>query len=297
MKYRVIQCSLLITLASVFVISAKPDLKQPVKARAFAKKMIDRDDGRSSYNKVLLISCNFSMKAKKRRCSSRPRKKSFESVSKDIGKGKKDTAGLSILIKPASEKGVAFLQKDYDDYNKDTDQWIYLPALKRLKRIVSQSSNSPKKGAFFGSELAYEDMEKIHLNDYYYSYIGDEKIEGRDSWVLEMFPTRKRAPKTSYRKSKTWIDKVSYISLKTEFYNKKSQLAKTMFNRNLTKVKGIWFARQIIIVNHKNHRMSAMQYKSIAVNIPVPESLLKTRSITDAAFRAVKMKAIRAAAK
>ena len=286
----IIVCCVIFSFNATF---AKPLLKDPERAKKIAKKMIDRDDGRTSYNKSVLLSCEFKMSGTKRKCISKPRKKIIETISKDIGKGLKDSINLSLIMYPSSDKGVAFLQKDYDMENKDSEQWMYLPALKKLKRIVSESSNSPKTGALFGSEIAYEDLEKVHLSDYEYSLLGEDAVDGRKVYVLESYPTKKRKPKTSYSSVKLWIDQESYMVLKSESYNRRGLLAKSFFFKKLKKINGIWVSQMMIVVNHKNNRMSMMKIQNVSINLEIPDGLFKTRALKDSSFRESKMKTIR----
>lgn len=278
------------------LLAAGPSLKEPEKARGIAKAMIDREDGKSSYSEIKLVSCAFKMEGGSYKCASAPRIKVFEGVSKDTGANDKDSIALNILIEPADEKGVAFLQKDYEEEGKDSDQWIYLPALKRMKRIVSESENSPKTGTMFGSEFSYEDMEKVHLSDYSYSYEGTETVDGKKCHVITAYPTAKRAPKTSYSKSKSWIDMESLIAIKSESYDRNGRLKKTVYAKQVSKVSGVWVAKQMIIVNHTNSRMSMIAIRKQALNIAVDESLFESRALQDADFLESKMKAIRAKA-
>ncbi len=275
---------------------AAPKLKEEEKARGIVKKVVDRDDGRSSYSLIRLMSCSFKMTDGKYRCASSPRMKVFEGVSKDVGANGKDSISLSILIEPADEKGVAFLQKDYDDESKDSDQWIYLPALKRMKRIVSEGENAPKTGTMFGSEFAYEDMEKFHISDYMYSYEGEEEVDGRTCYIVIAYPTASRAPKTSYSKVKMWVDKTTYLPIKTENYDRTGNLKKTTYSKKIEKQSGVWISRQMIIVNHSNSRMSMIDMQKNVLNIEVDESVFETRALQDADFLESKMRPIRAKA-
>ncbi|HNE18682.1 MAG TPA: outer membrane lipoprotein-sorting protein, partial [Turneriella sp.] len=111
---------------------AAQNLKEPEKAKQIAYKMIKRDDGKTSYNRTKVITCAFEEQGGKRKCSGQARTKSFESISKDVGPQLEDTIGLSVIDDPADEKGSAFLQKDYEVPGKDTEQWMYLPALRKL---------------------------------------------------------------------------------------------------------------------------------------------------------------------
>lgn len=281
-------------LASLLILPlAAQQLKEPEKAKEIAYKMIKRDDGKTSYNRTKVITCAFEEQAGKRKCSGQARTKSFESISKDVGPALEDTIGLSVIDEPADEKGSAFLQKDYDKPGKDTEQWMYLPALKKLKRIVAESSNSPKTGTLFGSEIAYEDIEKIKVGDYTYSLLGEEVVDGRPCYIIESFPTAVRAPKTSYGKGVSWVDKATYLTIKSDSYDRQNRLVKTFFSKDIETINGIAVSKQLIVVNHKNRRMSLMKLEKVKINIPIPESLFDTRAVQDSAFRESQMGNVR----
>jgi hypothetical protein len=276
---------------------AAPALKNPDKAKQIMSEIINRDDGSASYNETVMVSCAFKEEGGKRKCSSDPRKKVFETIGKDTGKNSKDSISLSILTEPASEKNMAFLQKDYDADEKNSEQWMYLPAMKKLKRIVSESENGPKTGTIFGSEFAYEDMERTKLSDYDYSLTGDETYEGTKVWVIESFPRQKRLPKTSYGKSKSWIDQSTLMTLKSEIYDKQNNLQKTIYFRQIEKHSGIWIARQIIMVNHRNSRMSMMKIDKLGINMNVDEDIYSTRALEETGYREKMLSPVRSKAK
>ncbi len=296
-KITYLTMAIIVVFTASLNLTSKPKLNNEAKAKKIAKKMNNRNDGRTTYDKTVLMTCSFKVINGKKKCVSKPRKKVFESISKDTGKNLKDKISLSLLQSPATEKGMAFLQKDYDDKSRNSEQWMYMPALKKLKRIVSQSSNAPKTGTMFGSEIAYEEIEKTHLSDYYYSYDGDGNLDGGDVFLITMYPTKKRARKTSYSKLKMWVDKKSYISKKIEMYGKRGKLKKTMFAKKISKRNGVYFAKRMIIVNHINKRMSMMKIIKNSININVPIGLFKTRALEDANYRETQMNKIRKFAK
>ncbi|MFZ5629232.1 MAG: outer membrane lipoprotein-sorting protein [Spirochaetota bacterium] len=272
---------------------AAQNLKEPEKAKQIAYKMIKRDDGKTSYNRTKVITCAFEEQGGKRKCSGQARTKSFESISKDVGPQLEDTIGLSVIDDPADEKGSAFLQKDYEVPGKDTEQWMYLPALRKLKRIVAESSNAPKTGTLFGSEIAYEDIEKVRMSDYNYSYLGEETVDGRPCYILESFPTAYRAPKSSYGRGVLWVDKASYLVLKSDSYDRQNRLVKTFFSKDLEVIGGVAVAKQLIVVNHKNRRMSLMKLEKVKINVAIPDALFDTRAVQDSAFRESQMGSVR----
>jgi hypothetical protein len=263
-------------------------------ARDIAKKMIEREDGKSSYSKITLLSCDMDTQSGKKKCLSKPRKKRFEEFSKDLGEKLKDTTSVMILISPAYEKGVGFLQRDFDQAGKDSEQWLYLPALKKLKLIVSEGGdNRPKTGSLFESEIAYEDIENVHLSDFSYKLIKEGKVGSRNVWVIDSFPSNSYAPKTSYGRNRFWVDKASYIPLKSEHYNRQNTLVKTFHNRKLKKISGIWDAQQTIVVNHARGRMSLLKREARTFNITLADKMLETRILTDKEFREDAMNRIR----
>jgi len=120
---------------------------------------------------------------------------------------------------PKDVKGTAFLSHTHS-LNPD-DQWLYLPALKRVKRI----SSSNKSGPFVGSEYAYEDLSSQEVEKYKYKWLRDEKLDGRDSFVIERFPQYEHS---GYTRQIAWLDKEMYQPLKLDFYDRKNALLKTL---------------------------------------------------------------------
>jgi hypothetical protein len=251
------------------------------------KKAFNRDEGNSSYGLNLLISCQFKMveqKGKsKKKCSSPPRIKEFENIGFKVNKEGVDRKSLSLIKRPASEKGLGFMQIDYIKAGKSSDQWMYLPALKKTKRIVADEGG-PKTGSFFGSEISYEDIEKHHEDDFTYKLLKEEKIKNRETWVIEMIPTLEKAKTRTYGKSINWISKENYLILKSEHYDKRGFLIKTYKQNKIEKQKGIWVVKQMVVISHQKKRMSMLKLKSVVINAPIPEDLIGLRALKDETF-------------
>ena len=135
-------------------------------ARDIMQKVDDRDDGQSQYSKQTLATCKYQIVNKRIRCSDTPRVKVVEALNKDFGANGKDNKSLMVILDPPSERGISFLQYDWDAQDKDTDQWMFLSAMNKVKRIVSGDENEPKTGSLFGSEFSSEDVEQTHLDAY-----------------------------------------------------------------------------------------------------------------------------------
>ncbi|WJG08474.1 outer membrane lipoprotein-sorting protein [Aliiglaciecola sp. LCG003] len=126
---------------------------------------------------------------------------------------------ITIFDEPRDVSGTAFL--NFSHATVPDDQWIYLPALKRVKRISSRN----KSGPFMGSEFAYEDMTTFEVEKYTFKYLSDDQYKDRDMFVLEQYPVDEFS---GYTKQKVWVDKERYVPYKIEFYDRKGSLLKTL---------------------------------------------------------------------
>lgn len=266
-------------------------------AREIMRKLIDRDDGESQFSRDMVATCQYSLANGKLRCVEKPRIKAVDAVRKDYGATGKDTKSIMIINKPAADAGIGFLQFDYEAQDKESDQWMYLSALGKVKRIVSGSDNEPKKGSLFGSEFSYEDIEKRHLDDYEYKIIKEETFKGRDCWVIESLPTPAHARKSNYSRTEIWVDKERYVLYKTNLYDRGGQLYKQLSMSDYVQMDGVWVARKMNMNNVRDRRISTLKSSDIRLNIPVEDSLMTQRTLTDGAFREQQLKAIRVVAK
>ncbi|MEN8263475.1 MAG: outer membrane lipoprotein-sorting protein [Nitrospirota bacterium] len=160
---------------------------------------------------------------------------------------------LTIFDNPRDVKGTAFL--NFTHKTGDDDQWLYLPALKRVKRISSRN----KSGSFMGSEFAYEDISSQEVEKYTYKWIRDEEYEGQDCFVVELYPVDRK--NSGYTRQLTWIDKKEYRNLKVEFYDRKNSHLKTLIFSGYQKYLGkYWRAGEMHMVNHPNGKSTRLQF-------------------------------------
>ncbi|WP_420933510.1 outer membrane lipoprotein-sorting protein [Alteromonas sp. A081] len=126
---------------------------------------------------------------------------------------------MTVFDSPRDVKGTAFLS--FSHALEPDEQWIYLPALKRVKRISSRN----KSGPFVGSEFAFEDMTSYEVEKFSYEYLGEEEVNGEVCFVLRQTPNYEYS---GYTSQKVWIDKSHYRVQKIEFYDKKDALLKVL---------------------------------------------------------------------
>jgi hypothetical protein len=127
------------------------------------------------------------------------------------------------FVEPADVKDTTLLTYDFDDH--DDDIWLYLPALKKVKRILS----SNKTDYFMGSDFTYWDMENIDLTNWDYQLSGSESLEGVDTYIVTATPKNDdEIEESGYHKVVYWVGKVDWIPRKTEFTDTKKRLSKRL---------------------------------------------------------------------
>lgn len=159
---------------------------------------------------------------------------------------------LTIFNKPKDVKGTAFLS--YSHAVGADDQWLYMPALKRVKRISSRN----KSGPFMGSEFSFEDLGSFEIDKYTYNYLGDETLGKLDTFKVEQFPTDENS---GYTKRVVWVDKQNYLIQKIDFYDRKNSLLKTLSYSNFQQYQGkFWRALNSNMVNHQNGKSTELKW-------------------------------------
>ncbi len=152
---------------------------------------------------------------------------------------------LSIFDNPPDVKGTAFLT--YTHKKGDDDQWLYLPALKRVKRISSRN----KSGSFMGSEFSYEDITSQEVEKYTYKWIRDEVYEGKECFVVELYPVDEKY--SGYTRQVVWYDKEEYRQWKVEYYDRKNSLLKTLTIKGYKQyLEKYWRPDEMDMINHQN---------------------------------------------
>ena len=159
---------------------------------------------------------------------------------------------LSVFYKPRDVKGTAFLSFSHP-VGAD-DQWLYLPALKRVKRISSRN----KSGPFMGSEFAYEDLSSFEIEKYTYKYLKDETIEGHDCFVVEQYPVDKNS---GYTRRVVWLDKKEYRVIKVDFFDRKNSPLKTLtYHEYKPYLEKHWRADTMKMVNHQSGKSTDLHW-------------------------------------
>ncbi len=256
-------------------------------AREIMEKVdqISRSTNNSSFTVMKLSTCKFGVSNRKIKCLEKPRVKKLESVQLNTGKDEMDSKAISIILEPAGERGIGMLSYTYDEVGKDSESWIYLSALGKVKRMASGADDDAEPTSLFGSEFTTEDMETGKLKEYTYKILKESKIGKRPVWIIESTPTPARLKKTRYSKTTVWIDKERYLALKVQTYDKRGKAYKKLSFFKVQQIKNRWMARSIIIMNIQTKRLTKMSLDKIALDVSVKENFFSQRSLTDFAFR------------
>ena len=157
---------------------------------------------------------------------------------------------LIVFETPRDVRGIAVL--GYAHKTETDDQWLYMPALKRVKRIVSKNRSGP----FLGSEFSLEDLSFQEIEKFSYRYIGEKKLDGKDCYLIERTPLD---PYSGYTKQKVWIEKENYLTLKIEHYDRKFSHLKTQYFRGFNKyLDKFWRPSEIEMINHQTNKSTTL---------------------------------------
>ncbi|GAA0208857.1 outer membrane lipoprotein-sorting protein [Kangiella japonica] len=171
--------------------------------------------------------------------------------------------GLSIFDEPRDVEGTAFLT--YSHIEGNDDQWLYLPALKRVKRI----SSSNKSGPWMGSEFAYEDLSSFEVEKYDYKFVREDELNGEKVYVVESYP---KYDNSGYSKTITWVDQEHFRVHRIEFFDKKGDALKTM---NVSDYKlyldKFWRGHKQVMTNHQTGKSTVVTWSDYQFNTGLDE--------------------------
>jgi outer membrane lipoprotein-sorting protein len=236
-----------------------------IDAYQVAVNVDERDDGDDQTSDLEMILIN-------KRNQQRIRK--VVSYRKDYGE---DNKSVMFFLEPADVKNTGFLSWNYDDESKDDDQWLYLPALKKVRRI----SSSKKADYFMGTDFTYNDMGDREVDDYTYTHIDTEVIDGIECYHIERMPKDKDVIKESgYGRTEIWVRPDSWMMIKAIFYDKKLKLLKELNVSDIEEINGIWTAKTMHMNNIQKKHQTFFKFSNISYNTGLDDDLFSQRRIT-----------------
>ena len=195
-----------------------------------------------------------------------------------VGKEKKDRKSIMFFQYPGDVKGTGFLTWDYDELNKDDDKWLYLPAIKKTRRI---SGSSAKQDYFMGSDFTYDDMGSRNVDEDTHTLLGEETVDGQKCWKLESLPKDKR---DIYSRKTALIRQDCLIPVRVEYYDKMGKLHRRLEMSDIAKVEGFWVARKMHMTNVQTEHQTVLEIKNPTYNIPMEESKFNVTTLEKGRF-------------
>ena len=170
---------------------------------------------------------------------------------------------LSIFDEPPDVKGTALLT--YSHGLEDDDQWFYLPALKRVKRISSKK----KSGPFMGSEFAFEDFSSFEIERFTYKYLRNEHYGDLECFVSEWTPAYKNS---GYTRMLVWHDTLEYRTQRIDYFDRREKLLKTLvFTDYRQYLDKFWRAMQLDMTNHQTSKSTTLTYSDYRFRLDLTE--------------------------
>lgn len=258
--------------AFALTFSTLPAMAQDLSARQIMDKVDARDDGdnRISEMQMVLIDKNGDKRVRK-----------IKTFDKDliIANGDEDQRRIMFFLSPADVKDTGFLTYDYADSEKDDDQWLFLPALKKTKRIAS----TDKSGSFMGSDFNYSDMTRRNLDAWTFKILKEAEVRGAKTWVIEALPkTRDEASETGYKKSVMFVRQDNFVAVRGVHWTDTGNKLKYLDVTGLELIDGIWTTTAMSMTTKKNkvtEHKTELSFSNVRYNQDLADSFFTLRRL------------------
>jgi outer membrane lipoprotein-sorting protein len=204
------------------------------------------------------------------------RERDTRSFRKYYGADKKTAI---FFVSPQSIRNTAFLTFDYADPERDDDQWIYLPALRKVRRI----SASDRGDSFFGTDLTYDDVKretKVTIEDYHWKTVGEERLGDYPCYVLEALPVDDATERElGYSKVRSWVDSEIWMVRRADYWDIHGDLLKRVDVEEIRLVQGIWTPHRIEVRNVKKGHRSIFTFSQVDYAGGIDDDLFTERML------------------
>jgi len=202
------------------------------------------------------------------------RNRNMLAFRKDFGK---DSKRITFFAAPANIRDTALLTFDYDDPNADDDQWLYLPALKKVRRI----SSSDRGDYFMGTDFTFEDMKQTpELEDYLWTLLGSELVDGYDCWRVEGTPASEDIMRElGYSKLIQYIRKDNDVAIRTDYWDQAGRELKHLHVVEMQQIQGIWSAIKVEMNNIQSQHKTILEMSDQVYNTGLKDRLFTQRTL------------------
>ena len=208
----------------------------------------------------------------------RKRVRRFVGFSKQYGD---DEKSLSYILSPAEVRGTAFLSYEWKDRQRDDESWLYLPQLKKVKRLAS----ADKSSYFLGSDFTYGDLIGLEVEDFSYQFVAPAKSDGR-YWVIMAKPKAtikaKVIEETGYTQVKYWVSKEKMLIEKAQYWLVEGNKTKYLSVSDIEKIDGIWTPkkRQMVLTQGGKYLHASIYHiQQVEYNLTLDNGVFTTYSM------------------
>lgn len=191
--------------------------------------------------------------------------------------GTTDNRRLVVFISPADIRGTKTLLIEHS--GADDDIWIYLPAMKKVRRLVA----SNKKDAFIGTDFSYGDVIGHKVDDWSHQLVKEEQLSGFDCWVIESTPKNSHVADTSgYSKRVSWIDKRSHVAVRTDIFDLQGAFLKRLTQQDIQEVdprNHRWQPMRLVAENEQTNHKTTIELKNFKANVGVTDAAFTPRAL------------------
>jgi len=202
------------------------------------------------------------------------REREMISIRKDYGK---DSKSITYFLAPSNVRDTALLTWDYDGVEKDDDQWLYLPALKKVRRI----SSSDRGDYFMGTDFTFEDIKQTpELEDYNWVLMGSETLNGQEVWVVEGEPKTDALKKNlGYSKTRYFVRKDINLYIRVDFWDRKGQELKHLVSEEIKLIEGVWTAMSGTMTNVQTGHRTELSFSEQSYNTGLSDRTFSERML------------------
>ena len=223
--------------------------------REIIQRAKDRADGDTRYAEMQLTFV---------KANGNTRERKLQSWAMDEGK---DVKKIMFFTYPGDVKGTGFLTWDYDQAGKEDDKWLYLPAMKKTRRISGASS---KTDFFMGTDFTYDDMGGRSVDDDTHTLLREEMRDGHKCWVIESKPVDKRE---IYSRKLSWIRQDCDVAVYCEYYDKLDKLHRVLSISEISKVQGYWTVHKMEMKNVQTGHKTQIAVSNSKYDIKIDKTL------------------------
>jgi outer membrane lipoprotein-sorting protein len=191
--------------------------------------------------------------------------KQFSKSTDDVDKK------MMFFLDPADVRDSSFMNWSYHDGRSD-DQWIYLPAIRKIRRISADSKND----SFMGSDFTYDDLGERHPDEDKHKIIGEEEYNGEPCYIVESVPV---GSGDTFSKTVSWIIKDKWIGLKREYYDENGQVYKILQIDDYEKIDNYWVITDMIIRDLGRNHSTRIRMENVRFNIGLRDNQFSERQM------------------